>query len=77
MKINPLHFLPEKTHWPYWFRYEGSLTSKPFSEDVSWLIFRDETDLAKADVEKLKGEAEQEARETFDVNRRFVLRSFA
>jgi hypothetical protein len=30
----------------------------------------------KADVEKLKGAAEQEARETFAVNRRFVLRSF-
>jgi carbonic anhydrase len=43
---------------------------------VSWFVFRNETALAKVDIEKLKGAAEQNARETFALNRRFVLRSF-
>jgi carbonic anhydrase len=76
VKIDPLHFLPDKKDWPYWFHYEGSLTSGSFSEDVSWFVYRNETELARADVEKLKDTAEQHARETFAINRRFVLRSF-
>jgi carbonic anhydrase len=74
--VDPLHFLPDKEDWPYWFRYEGSLTSGSYSEDVSWFVYRNETDLSSADVEKLKGEAEQTARETYPINRRFILRSF-
>jgi carbonic anhydrase len=76
LEIDPMHFLPDRKDWPYWFHYEGSLTSGFFSEDVSWFVFRNETALAKVDIEKLKGAAEQDARETFALNRRFVLRSF-
>ena len=76
MKINPLDFLPEQKDWPYWFRYEGSLTTEPFSEDVSWFVYKNEAEIAKAEVDKLRGAAEQHVRGTCPLNRRFVLRSF-
>lgn len=75
-KINPLDFLPEKESWPYWFHYEGSLTSGTFSEDVSWYVFRDEAEIARAEIDKLRGEAEQRVHPVQPLNRRLVIRSF-
>lgn len=76
VKINPLDFLPAQKDWPYWFRYEGSLTSGSFSEDVSWFVYKKEAEVSKDEIDKLQCEAKQHVRETYPLNRRFVLRSF-
>ena len=74
--INPLEFLPDRGDWDCWFRYEGSLTSEPFSEDVTWYVFDRETGILKSEVDHLAGTAEQEARPVHALDRRYVLRSF-
>lgn len=76
VKINPLDFLPEKDHWGYWFHYEGSLTSGKFSEDVSWYVYRDEAEIARAEIDKLRCEAKQHVHPVQQLNRRLVIRNF-
>jgi len=75
--VNPLDFLPARDDWSYWYKYEGSLTSKPFSEDVSWYVFDRDTGVQDDDFSHLAGGAEQDARQTNPLVRRYVLRSFA
>lgn len=60
-----------------WFTYEGSLTTYPFTEDVTWLLIRRAEDVSKADVDFLIAHgAEQDHRSVQPLNRRFVLRNF-
>ncbi len=56
--------------------YEGSLTSEPYSEIVSWLVFVDPLGVDLADFRKLKKNAHQPERPVQPINRRFVIRSF-
>jgi carbonic anhydrase len=74
--VNPLDFLPHRSDWPYWYRYEGSLTSEPYSEDVTWFVYDRETGVQDDDFKFLAGRAEQTARDVLSVNRRYILRSF-
>lgn len=59
-----------------WYRYEGSLTSEPYSEIVSWLVFVDPLGIDSADFRKLKKNAHQPERPVQPINRRFVIRNF-
>jgi carbonic anhydrase len=74
--VNPLDFLPKREDWGFWYKYEGSLTSEPFSEDVSWYVFDRETGVLDDDFNYLAGDAEQHSRAVYALDRRFVLRSF-
>lgn len=74
--INPHDFLPEDKTFGRFYRYEGSLTSEPFSEDVSWYVMAAEAHLLEGKVDQLKQCAQQEARPPHGVDRRFVLKSF-
>jgi carbonic anhydrase len=74
LDINPRHFLPRAA--TQWFRYNGSLTSSPFSEDVNWFVMAKEIPIGADDTAELERYARQAARETFDRNRRIVLRNF-
>lgn len=65
---------PDLTNW---FHYEGSLTSEPYSEDVSWFVMKNESPIDPADVDALKKYAEQEARPPYSLDRRLVVKSFA
>lgn len=73
VSIDPRQLLPTTTKW---YHYEGSLTSEPYNEFVSWLVFPDTLGITSDDLKKLKREAHQPERETQGVNRRFVLRNF-
>ncbi len=80
-EINPLDFFPrgpdgKSPDLTNWFHYEGSLTSEPYSEDVSWFVMRAESRIDPAKLTELEQYAEQEARPTYPLDRRIVVRSF-
>lgn len=58
-----------------WFTYEGSLTSYPFSQDVTWVINYATEVINPEDIAELQA-TEQKTRHTQPINRRFVLRNF-
>ncbi len=79
--INPLDFFPRlkdgKTpDLTNWFYYEGSLTSEPYSEDVSWFVMKNESKVDPKKLVELAKYAEQDARPTYALDRRIVVRSF-
>jgi carbonic anhydrase len=74
--IDPADFLPEEKTLGRFYRYEGSLTSEPFSEDVSWYVMEAEALVHEESMKEITVCAEQEARAVHALDRRFVLRSF-
>lgn len=59
-----------------WFHYEGSLTSYPFSEDVSWFVMKNEATVKTSLTKDLDEYAEQHPRGLQPLHRRLVVRSF-
>ncbi len=76
LTIDPRNLVPKKPNDEQWYRYEGSLTSDPYSEIVSWLVFVDPIGVGSKDFKKLKGSAHQPERPVQAINRRFVIRNF-
>ena len=77
--IDPLEFFPvenDKPHITDWYHYEGSLTSFPFSENVSWFVMDKRGDVTAQEVDELTKRASQHAREIQPLARRLVVRSF-
>lgn len=72
--INPWTFLP--TNIGQFFRYEGSLTTPPYDQVVSWVVLPVAVLVDPHDVQALKEHAEDDAREIQKLERRFVLRNF-
>lgn len=72
--IDPRKLLPNTAKW---FRYEGSLTTAPYSEIVSWLVFKEPIGIGSSDLKKLVQHAHQPEREVQPINRRIILRSFS
>lgn len=58
------------------YRYEGSLTTEPFNEFISWVVLRDKVAVKASDIKPITAHALHEARPPQPLNRRFVLRSF-
>jgi carbonic anhydrase len=74
-ELDPSVYLPKNRE--RWYRYEGSLTSWGFTEDVSWVVMADEG-RPPADVMRYMTACANQVppREVYPLNRRFVLRSF-
>jgi carbonic anhydrase len=73
--IDPTEFLPDDDRCSF-YRYEGGLTSEPFSEDISWFVMKGDGTALPEEFKKLAEHAEHEARPTYPLNRRFVLKNF-
>lgn len=72
--ISPGDILPDNSE--HFYRYEGSLTTPSYDENVSWMVLREPIHLSPETLSRLKDEQGHEARETQDLNRRFVLANF-
>lgn len=78
MRIKPRDFLPKREEdWKRWYHYEGSLTTEPFSESVSWFVLPVVAEVRSSDVRYLATQTFHEPRKVHALDRRFVLRSFA
>ncbi len=69
--VNPFNWLPEnKTSY---FRYDGSLTTPEFDENVSWLVFHDPISLTDKEIKLLRTHFGLSARNPQPLNRRYML----
>src|SRR5262245_10474734 len=62
----PKHCLPRALKF---FRYEGSLTTSPYTEVVSWVVFRDPVPRVAHDIEEIRRRTMHDARPTQPLNR--------
>ncbi len=69
--LKPASWLPVNHDRIY--RYEGSLTTEPFTETVSWIVFPEPKAISPALFAAIFGEHPQKARGIQARNRRFVL----
>lgn len=67
----PSWWLPEERD--RLFRYEGSLTTPPYTEAVSWIIFQETKSISSALFTAIFGEHPQKARAIQPLSRRYVL----
>ena len=78
--IHPWALLPQTANGgpdtSSWFHYEGSLTSFPYSENVSWIVLKSSADLGGAAIDALTNYSTQPVRPMQPLNRRIVVRSF-
>jgi carbonic anhydrase len=74
ISTKPRELLPEN-HKLY-YRYEGSLTTTPFSENVSWLIMYHTVFLRDDVVDELAKKYSAPARALQSMNRRLLLQNF-
>lgn len=74
VSTNPLDFLPEKPE--EYYRYEGSLTTPPYDENVSWVVLRNPLMLPKALLNDLIVHFRHAARFPQPLHRRFLLATF-
>lgn len=72
--VNPSDFLP--VNRGQFFRYEGSLTTDPFDQVISWVVLPHLVYVSPKDVAELKKYAHEHARDVQNIDRRFVLRNF-
>ncbi len=70
----PSEWLPSNIE--QYYRYEGSLTTDPFSETVSWVAFRRPKKIKRNLLERLIEGFGHHARLLQPLPRRFVLRNF-
>jgi carbonic anhydrase len=56
------------------WQYAGSLTTRPCSQRVDWIVFNNHVEVAENDIERFKRIFPANARPRQPLNRRFVLR---
>lgn len=74
VKVDPKIFLPKEPG--DYYRYEGSLTTPDFSENVSWVVFKNPLIVSQNELLGLILEFEKPARDPQPLNRRFILATF-
>jgi carbonic anhydrase len=69
--------LPPAHQCTDYYRYEGSLTTAPYDELVSWVVLRERGALDTPHEIEIENETHHTARPVQPPNRRFVLRNFS
>jgi carbonic anhydrase len=75
--IRTAGLLPPPAQCGDYYRYEGSLTTPPYDELVSWVVLRNRGSLDHPHEVQLENETHHDARPIQPLARRFVLRNFA
>jgi len=73
-RTNPRVYLPKDIM--HYYRYEGSLTTPDYAEDISWVVFRDIRRFPKRQVDRMIHLFGDPPRLPQPLNRRFVLANF-
>ena len=73
IETNPFKWLPRGAALTSYYRYEGSLTTPEFDEDVSWLVFKQPLPLGAGDIAVLRKHFGLPARVPQPLNRRYIL----
>ena len=71
--INALNLLPENSD--RYYRYQGSLTTPPCSEIVTWLILKQPVEVSKLQIDRFLEVIGTNARPVQDLNRRILSES--
>ncbi len=71
---DPRDFLPKT--WQQHFRYQGSLTTDPWTENVSWVVVNEPLAMPTEKLMELLSLFKSEARFPLPLNRRFILKTF-
>jgi carbonic anhydrase len=71
LTINALQLLPENSR--QYYRYQGSLTTPPCSEIVTWLVLKQPVSVSKSQLTKFFGAIGNNARPVQALNRRSLL----
>lgn len=71
---NPLAFLPKDTE--HYYRYEGSLTTPEYDENVSWVVLKESLRVPKKDLMEMIKLFKHPARLPQPLNRRVILANF-
>lgn len=74
ISTNPLDWRPKNTK--HYYRYEGSLTTPQYDENVSWVVLKDSLKLPKDELMRLIPYLKHPARLPQPLNRRFLLANF-
>ena len=74
VQIDPRVFLPERPD--EYYRYEGSLTTPEYTENVSWVVMKNPLRVNQHELGELIAEFEKPARLPEALNRRFLLATF-
>lgn len=74
ISTNPLDWLPDDVK--HYYRYEGSLTTPNYDENVSWAVLREPLMLTKDKLLELIPYLQHPARLPQPINRRFLLANF-
>jgi carbonic anhydrase len=73
--LNPIALLPQLLSAAW--RYEGSLTTPPCSQTVSWIVLEQSVAIAQSDVDAFRRLFPMNARPLQPLNRRYLLRGLA
>jgi len=73
--LDPLALFP-RNRQAYW-RYQGSLTTPPCAETVTWSVLREPIHAARGQIERFAAVFPNNARPLLPVGRRFLLSSGA
>ncbi len=68
-KLNPIDFIPKNNEY---FTYQGSLTTPPCSEIVSWYVMRDEIEVSSDQIKKFRKIFAMNARPLQALSRRVI-----
>ncbi len=74
VSLKPADYLPKNT--AEYYRYEGSLTTPPFTENASWAVLRKPKEIPEQELSTLIVHVGHPARLPQPLNRRFILANF-
>lgn len=74
--FDPRQIIPNYGEFYPYYRYEGSLTTEPYSEVVTWIVLGNFLHVTSTELKALKHLAHVHERQPQPLNRRYVLRNF-